>query len=253
MRQFLTRMKLQEILTKLRRNLLSRGYTCDSCGAELFDYPTHRFCENCEGKMRPVRKPCEKCGRERIAEGVCLTCKSCMPQFTQGVAAFSYKSEVAGVVNRMKNGNQRLAAYLGENMAERVFPLLEEDEQILIVPVPLTKARIQERGYNQSKRLAESVQARLQEMGIETELDCDVLQKHRETELQKHKTAKERRENAQGAYHVHKRKVCRGKTILLIDDILTTGATGSECASLLLAANAKKVIFLVAAALPEMK
>jgi predicted amidophosphoribosyltransferase len=60
-------------------------------------------------------------------------------------------------------------------------------------------------------------------------------------------------ENASGAYHVHKRAFCKGRTILLIDDIMTTGATGSECAKLLLGAGAKEVYFLVAAATPEKK
>ena len=252
-RPFFTTMKWTEILFKIRKRLLFRGYTCDGCGVELFDYPIHRFCASCEEKIPKITKPCPKCGRERVSEGVCLTCKNCTPQFTQGVAPFSYKSEGAVVVNRMKNGNQRLAAYLGERMAESLMPLIEEGEELLLVPVPLTEARKRERGYNQSERLAEAVQWRLQAEGIVAELDAELLEKHRETELQKHKSAKERRENAQGAYHVHKRKACRGKTIILIDDILTTGATGSECAKLLLAANAKRVIFLVATALPESK
>jgi predicted amidophosphoribosyltransferase len=88
---------------------------------------------------------------------------------------------------------------------------------------------------------------------VETRLETELLEKRRETELQKQKTRRERAENVRGAYHVHKRKDCKEKTIILIDDILTTGATGSECARLLLSAKAKKVIFLVAAALPEQK
>ena len=62
-----------------------------------------------------------------------------------------------------------------------------------------------------------------------------------------------RLENASGAYHVHKRTACKNKTILLIDDIMTTGATGSECARVLFAAGAAEVVFLTAAALPERK
>lgn len=245
-------MKIKEIVTKIRKRLLSRGYTCDNCGGELFDYPSHRVCDACEEKMPKIKKPCPKCGRERIAEGICLTCKAHMPKFAQGFAAFSYKGVVAGVVNRMKNGNQRLAAYLGERMADTILPILQEyDEEFLIVPVPLTEKRKRERGYNQAERLAETMSWRLQEKGIAVKLEAELLQKRRETELQKQKTAKERAENVQGAYHVHKRKVCEGKIILLVDDILTTGATGSECARLLLSAKAKKVIFIVAAALPE--
>ena len=246
-------MKLQQIIKTIRQKLLIRGYTCDRCGGELFDYPEHRFCSACEEKMDKIKRPCPKCGRDTVAEGVCLTCKAHMPHFTKGIAAFSYKAETAGVINRMKNGNQRLAAYLGEKMAEAVLPSLEEGEGLLIVPIPLTKQRRKERGYNQAELLAEALQGRLQIQGIETSLETELLEKRRETGLQKQKTAKERAENVKGAYHVHKRKLCEGKTILLADDILTTGATGSECAKLLLSAKAKKVLFLVAAALPEHK
>ena len=203
--------------------------------------------------MLKIKRACPKCGRDCVTEGVCLTCKKNMPDFTRGVAAFSYKGETAGVVNRMKNGNRRLAAYLGEEMGEAVFPFLQEGEEVLLVPIPLTENRKKERGYNQAELLAEAVQRRLYVCGVESTLDVELLQKRRETALQKQKTRKERVENIQGAYHVHKRKACEGKTIVLIDDIITTGATGSECARLLLNAKAKRVIFLVAAALPEQK
>lgn len=244
-------MKLREIFQKIRKNLLTFGYACDDCGRELFDYPDHRFCASCEEKLPKIKNPCPKCGRDKTADGVCLTCKNNMPKFTQGIAAFSYKGEAGSVVNRMKNGNQRLAAYLGECMAEKVICFLQAGEDVLLVPVPLTARRKKERGYNQAERLAESAQNYLQKAGITTKLNCTLLEKRRETEAQKQKTAKERAENVKGAYHVHKRKECEGKTILLIDDILTTGATGSECARLLLSAGAKRVLFAVAAALDE--
>ena len=92
---------------------------------------------------------------------------------------------------------------------------------------------------------------KLDMFGDGVELDFAVLEKRRETEAQKQKTAKERIENVKGAYHVHKRKACEGKTVLLIDDVLTTGATGSECAKLLLSAKAKRVLFIVAGARDE--
>ena len=248
-------MNIKDFFDKLRKASLSRGYTCDSCGAEIFDYPEHRFCAACDGRMPTAKRTCPKCGRETLAEGVCLTCKSQTPKFTRGISAFPYKSEAAVAVNRMKNGNARLAAYFGEKMADRFLELCVEhgEEPYLILPVPLTESRRTERGYNQAERLAESFHNRLTEKGIAAELDFAVLEKCKETALQKEKRGKERTENAQGAYHLHKRKACENRKILLIDDILTTGATGSECARKLLNAGAKEVIFIVAAALPEKK
>lgn len=247
-------MGIREWFDKLRKASLARGYTCDICGKELFDYPTRRICEACEEKLFRPQRTCSKCGRESVAEGICLTCKSRMPSFTQGISPFSYKGEAALIVNRMKNGDPRLAAYLGEQMAERFLNVYNgEEDAFLILPVPLTKDRLCERGYNQAQRLAESVERRLTERGFEAELDCEVLQKRRETKLQKQALGKAREENVQGAYHVHKRKACEGKRILLIDDIMTTGATGNECAKLLLSAGAKEIIFLTATARPEQK
>ena len=248
-------MGIREWFDKLRRASLARGYTCDVCGTELFDYPNRRLCTTCEEKLLFPKRTCPKCGRETVAEGVCLTCKGSMPSFTRGLSPFAYKGEAALTVNRMKNGDPRLAAYFGERMAEKFLEGYEAElsPPLLLIPIPLTPTRLRERGYNQAQRLAESLQQRLLERWVQAELDGEVLQKQRETKLQKQTSGKERAENVQGAYHVHKRTACKGKTILLIDDIMTTGATGSECAKLLLSAGAKEVIFLTATALPEQK
>jgi len=248
-------MKLREWLDKFRRFTLTRGYTCDHCGREEFDYPNCRLCEECEEKLVRPSRACPKCGRETEAEGVCLTCKSQMPKFMRGISAFVYKGELALLINRMKNGNPRLAAYLGERMADALLQAFEgaHERTWLIIPIPLTEKRRKERGYNQAELLAESVQSRLERQGVVAIIDKELLLKTRETALQKEKSARERANNAQGAYHVHKRKACEGKSILLVDDILTTGATGSACARSLLGARAKEVIFLTAAAMPERK
>ena len=198
---------------------------------------------------------CPKCGRKGAAEGVCLSCKNILPVFTFGVSPFVYRGETAALVNRIKNGERRLAYFFGEEMANSLisrFPQLQTQE-LLFVSVPLTKERERERGYNQSHELCEVVVRCLKEKGVNAEMDEDVLQKRRETSMQKHLGLIERMENAAGAYHVHKRAVCKNRILVLVDDIMTTGATGNECARVLLNAGAQDVYFLVAAALPEIK
>ena len=110
-----------------------------------------------------------------------------------------------------------------------------------------------ERGYNQAIHLAESVYERLQARGYSASIDTELLQKRKNTAPQKHMTYMERMENVAGAYHVRKRKECRDKTVLLIDDVMTTGATASECSARLFGAGADKVFFLSASALEERK
>ena len=104
---------------KIRGYYKGHGYTCDACGGEVFDYPTHRFCVNCEGKLfQNVGKICPKCGRRTLAAGVCLACKSHTPSFTFGYSPFVYRAETAALVNRMKNGAPVLSFYFSEKMAE---------------------------------------------------------------------------------------------------------------------------------------
>lgn len=242
---------------KIRQYFANHGYTCDLCGKEIFDYANHRLCEACESKM-PVNegKVCPKCGRHTLAEGVCLTCKAHMPAFTQGFSPFVYKGKAAGLVNRLKNGQPHLGLYLGEKTAEyflKHHPVQADEQPFLVVPVPLTEKRTRDRGYNQAEELAEAICMVLNRQGAEAELDFELLQKTRETGQQKHMSALERMENASGAYHVHKRKACQGRTVLLVDDILTTGATGGECARLLKNAGAKAVYFLTPTAVMENK
>ncbi len=182
-----------------------------------------------------------------------MDCKSHMPQFTKGFSPFVYKGEASRLVNRMKNGEPRLAAYFGERMAERFLSDCVERGEVTVLAVPMTREKKIDRGYNQAERLAESVCKRLNERGMSATTDFEVLEKRRETSAQKQMTRRERMENVQGAFHVHKRKACEGKMLLLVDDILTTGATGSECAERLMKAGAKAVYFLTAVALPEEK
>ncbi len=239
-----------------------RGFTCDGCGKELFDYPAHRLCEACEDTMRfNDGRTCEKCGRKTVADGVCLSCKSRVPRFTKGISPFVYWGESAAFINRIKNGTPSLAWYFAEKMASCLIErcadmqafLGEGEDILLLIPVPLTKARLRERGYNQAALLAEEIASVLTKQGYRVELREDILEKTRDTAQQKHMGYVARMENAAGAYHIHKRKECRGRTVVLVDDIMTTGATGSECASRLLSACAEKVFFAVAAARPEQK
>ena len=240
------------ILEKIRKASGNRGYTCDVCGREVFSYPKFRLCKGCEERLERVERPCPVCGRQTVADGVCLSCKSDLPKFDKGVSPFVYRGEVALLINRLKNGTPRLAFYFGEAMADFLIKT-QEAEPFLLVPVPMTEKKKRERGYNQAERLAEAVFERLSVLGAEAELITDVLQKRRETALQKTKNFYERKENVAGAFFVHKRKVCTGKTVVLIDDVMTTGATGSACAEKLKSAGAKRVMFLTATALEELK
>ncbi len=252
------KVKWRQLQTYLENRNASRGYTCDHCGTELFCYPQKRLCTSCEQTLlRPLKNTCPKCGRATRAQGVCMNCKSHLPTFQKGVMPFVYIGETAGLVNRVKNGKRRLAYFFGTEMAQaflREFPPNEKEsaETLLLIPVPITKEKRRVRGYNQAEELVKQMLRCFGEAGLQAETDFDVLQKTRDSE-QKQLGYAARAKNVAGAYHVHKRSVCKGRTVLLIDDIYTTGATASECASRLFRAGAKAVYFVAAAASPERK
>jgi ComF family protein len=111
--------------------------------------------------------------------------------------------------------------------------------EILVVPVPLYSRKLRQRGFNQSEvivraALKHAVQDRLT-------LDTAVLERRRETQTQTGLTRHQRRENIRGAFVVAKPQKVKGREILLVDDVFTTGTTVSECARILRRAGASKV------------
>ena len=262
---------LEKLAQKIRRFSSTRGYACDYCGVENFNYPKQRLCDACRRTL--VYNDgfrCQKCGRKAVDNGVCLDCKAHMPAFQRGFSPLVYKGGSSALMNGLKNGKRHLAYVLGEVAATafaegyaqeresgKASEILQEydmeQEEILIVPVPMTKEREKERGYNQAAELALVVEERLTELGFHAKADFELLIKRKDTVQQKHLGFRARAENVRGAYHVHKRTACREKTVLLIDDIMTTGATGDACAKALYGAGAKSVYFLVAASLEERK
>lgn len=253
---------IRKVKEKFQKFAWTHGFSCDVCKAELFEYPKRRFCKACEEKMyRNDGKICEKCGRKTVTDGVCLTCKSLFPRFAVGISPFLYQGQSAELINRLKKGNRTLAPYFSEKMADvllsRKEVWAEETENskqtLWIIPVPMTAERMRERGFNQAELLAYGVAKRLEEEGICVELRKDILEKKRDSKQQKHASYRERFENVAGVYRIAKRAECRGKSVILVDDIMTTGATGSECASRLYTAGAKQVVFLTATSLPERK
>lgn len=227
------------------------GYTCDLCGKEIFSYQDARFCKVCQKEFQPVGKLfCPVCGRKTVAPGVCLTCKQHRPTFDRGVTAYPFEGAAARAVNLLKNGKRYLCKQLANALYFRALEtgVLTDimPENTLVVCVPLGDKKLKQRGYNQAEALAKefALLARLP-------MDAAVLKKTREVAEQKHSDAAKRQENAFGAYRVAQRKAVRGKTVILIDDIMTTGATGSACARVLKMAGASKVLFLTLAATNE--
>ena len=139
----------------------------------------------------------------------------------------------------LKFGNKK---YISAELAKMMTDTFIEEEMCadVVTFVPMTAKEIKERGYNQSELLAEEVAKRLN-----LPITSTVL-KIKETDKQKRLTAKERRENLKGVFAVADKTAIKGKRILLVDDVITTGATVNECSAVLKKAGATKVSSLTA-------
>lgn len=171
-----------------------------------------------------------------------VRCRRCdSEEFTAARACGLYEGALRSAVLSLKRDPfvpPRLARMLGG--AARRAPL---DTATLILPVPLHPARERERGFNQAALLASSV-------AKQTGLNFDAWSLARIAHSERHRAgmdARARRESVEGAFAVTRPRLVRGRSVLLVDDVFTTGATASACARALLDAGTRAVFVLTAA------
>jgi ComF family protein len=175
--------------------------------------------------------------------GRCGRCRRGLSAFDAGVSLGPYEGSLRTVLQAFKyRRRRRLAGRLADALLSepRVRELLTPDA--LLAPVPLHPSRERERGFNQSLLLARAV-------GRRTGLPvcARTLVRSRNTEAQTGLTAAERRRNVAGAFSVRHREAVAARTVILIDDVMTTGATTRACAMALRRAGAAEVRVLTVA------
>ena len=202
------------------------------------------ICRECAGVPQPVGEcTCCKCGKPvEPEEEYCSDCRKKKHIYYRGAAAFRYRS-VSGSLYRFKyEGRREYADYYGREMARTLDRFTEETGAAhmpqVLVPVPCSAQRIRKRGYNQAAVLAE----KMSEI-VHIPVDPVVLKRSKDTKALRTMSASERQNNLKRAFHAYGNSV-RLKSIMLIDDIYTTGATVDACAQALLEAGAKEVSFL---------
>ena len=217
-----------------------RNVKCIFCRSE-----TKKFgiCDNCLSKLEFIKEQvCQKCGVSVNGKTkICIECKGKNFNFDRNYAVLDYDGDVRDkIIGFKQNGNK----YIGEAFAwliEHKYRELNLDDKIdIIIPMPINDKRLKERGYNQSEVLS----LELESTG---KVNTSIIKRIKDTPHQTGLSREHREANLHGCFAVIDKKKIKGKNILIIDDIYTTGSTINECASTLLKAGANTVTSLTLA------
>ena len=222
--------------------------TCMSCNT-LLNYNTKiELCDNCAKDFNPYRgNRCITCDRPIDNTGECSICKSEKIYFEKGYCVYPYAGAVRNTILNFKFKNMALYyTYLGSKMTEYYFEYIMESYDY-ITAVPIHKKKLKVRGYNQAELLAEYIS---EQINIPY---CTVLKRTVTTKPQNALNKKERVVNIKNAFSLIDNINIKNKSILIVDDIFTTGTTINECCKVLKKAGAFKVDFLSLSAKRETK
>jgi ComF family protein len=223
---------------------------CRLCGASLTTISRLPVCGACLAGMQRLNIPtCELCG-ERLfhahldgADVICGLCRRLEPPFARAAAYAEYTGGLRELIQLLKYDGVRPAAdVLGRMLAEVIETLAADfgKQPPLVAVVPLHGTKQRHRGFNQAELIARAALRILRAGGRELEFAPSALARTRDTQSQTGLTRHQRRANLRGAFVVN--GAIRGRDILLVDDVLTTGATAGECARVLRRAGAERVL-----------
>ena len=210
--------------------------TCVSCGKRGV-----RWCDRCFAKIQIIHPPvCEACGCKLGAAGYCPDCRYSRPKYTALRSWANFSGPVQQALHGLK---YRRDISLGEYLSRPLIQLLSQSgwPVDIVVPVPLGLARQKERGYNQVAYIARPLA-----LGLGWRYLPNALSRERETQSQVGLTIEQRRENVRDAF-VSRSNLVAQRRVLLVDDVMTTGATIDACTSALLAVGAKEVYAITVA------
>ncbi|MBX3179356.1 MAG: ComF family protein [Candidatus Hydrogenedentes bacterium] len=207
---------------------------CQACRVRLLTEENGYYCPTCWELARRVEAPfCTRCGRPHeamvgLGQRRNFPCARCRERPPEGVGriygAVVYEGVAAEAIKHFKfHGKHRLARPLGLWLQQFAAEYIDTGAYDLLVPVPLHRVRLRERGFNQSALLAEFALPAFPGARL-----CEDLKRIRPTRTQSTLTGKERRDNVRGAFAVEGEGMS-GRSILLIDDVVTSGGTVQEC------------------------
>jgi ComF family protein len=217
---------------------------CLACRGEAWDGPAapRGLCRLCAAALPVLAAPCRRCGREagpHAAQAPCPRCRGEETDLDGVVAPLAYRGVARDLVLALKFGRRPPAALpLGRLLADAVLAAGRPGD--LVVPVPLSAARFRGRGFDQAEEIARVVSAAT---GLER--GRGALLRRRAARPQSTLSRAARRRGPRGAFLARRARV-EGRCVLLVDDVVTTGATASACARALRRAGALRVVLAAA-------
>ena len=220
-------------LARLRRTALNLLFPCWclGCGKE-----GELICYSCRRKLPRIRSPiCPRCGRPQPSGIICSTCYSQRHEIDGIRSPFRFEAVIRQAIHQLKYRNLRAIA---EPLADLLYEYLTDKPMPgeVLVPVPLHRKRLRERGYNQSELLSRELSKLV---NLPVIADCLVRKRHAPPQTRA-TSVSERQSNVVNAFTCRDRRLQDIK-VLLIDDVATSGATLDACAAALKAAGASSV------------
>lgn len=227
----------RELIKGFETLVFPPNHSCPFCKQKMAK--GRHLCHACELKLQLWQEEvkCKICGRLVGEVGRCFSCQKNIPLFKFARSVAPYEGDFQMAIKRFKyNGEKWLAEPLGNMMSDLIKgePLFKEID--LLIPIPLSKKRLAERGFNQSLLLAKTIGKNL-----DIPYRDDILFKIRETQDQIGLKRSERLSNLEGAFEVKKPLALKGVRVLLVDDIFTTGSTAHHSSKTLLEAGAEEI------------
>jgi len=207
---------------------------CAGCGIIVPD--VHSFCHDCWKQIEFLGNGgCQTCGIPLAPTDIdtCAACLAKPPRIARTRAAVAYDDMSRGLAIRLKYGRK---VAIAKTMARYMLPLIGEGPERVLVAVPLHRTRLWWRGFNQAALVARELSRRLK-----IPADPLALKRVRRTPPLKGMSPLQRRKTVAGAFRVRDDAAVAGRTIILIDDVFTTGSTAEACARALKRAGAARV------------
>ena len=214
-----------------------RCVVCD----EIVDRPGSSVCSNCSDKIIYIKDPCcMKCGKQLKKEGqeYCSDCEKMKHDYIQGTALYDYGSMADSVFRFKYAGRMEYAKFYGKELYREKADWLSMIRPDALIPVPIYSAKKRKRGYNQAELIAREL-SRYSGIPLNTQL----IVRTRKTKALKDLSYMERQNNLKRAFKIYKNDV-KLSTIVIIDDIYTTGSTIDAMARILREAGVTGIYFM---------